>query len=73
MYTSYTTVYMRNDNPQNPQVDVVTVRPDEAAKKFLKQKFRSREALQNKSRLYRHIFSLGIEALKSKEVKKENA
>lgn len=58
---------MRNDNPQSPQVDVVTVRPDDSAKKFLKRKLRSKEAQANKSRLYRQIFSLGIEALKAKE------
>lgn len=64
---------MRNETPQKPQVDVVTVRPDNSAKQFLKQKFRSKEALQNKSRLYRQIFSLGIEVLKARESKKEAA
>lgn len=63
---TYTTVYV-SDDKDIIQVEVVTVRPDEASKKYLRKRLRKREIAANKSKLYRQIFSLGIEQLKAKE------
>lgn len=63
--SKYTTVYVIYG--KDIQVEVVTVRPDEADKKFLRKKLRKREVAANKSRLYRQIFSLGIKSLQALE------
>lgn len=54
-----------SDEKDSIQVEVVTVRPGEAAKRFLRKKLRNRAIAANKSNLYRRIFDLGIKAIQS--------
>lgn len=67
MCPTYTNVDMRDgqDSKDHQNIEVVSFRPDDTTKKFLRRMFRKKEVVNNKSAFHQRVYLAGMKTIGS--------